>query len=102
MAAVNVRVIPARTVSEDNRLTRADYAAIDDRVSERVGYLCGRSRNYQPEAWEWVRLAWHAIGCDDRDLRDVELALIERQVDAICRYYRQGVVLHLTPWRVPS
>lgn len=90
MAAVNVRVIPARTVSEDNRLTRADYAAIDDRVSERVGYLCGRSRNYQPEVRSSGAMiaAWHAIGCDDRDLRDVELVLIEQQVDAICAHYR--------------
>lgn len=77
------------TVSvHDNRLGRADYAAIDDRLTERIGDLAQRTPGYQPQAWEWVRLAWHAIGCDERDLRDVELVLIGQQVEAICAHYR--------------
>ena len=60
---------------QDNRLTRAEYAAIDARLSERIGDLTKRTPSYRPAGWEWQRLAWHAIGCDDRDLRDVELVL---------------------------
>lgn len=77
---------------QDNRLTRAEYAAIDARLSERIGDLTKRTPSYRPAGWEWQRLAWHAIGCDDRDLRDVELVLIGQQVEAICEHY--GRLVH--------
>ncbi len=75
----------------DNRLTRDDYARVDDRLTERIGDLTRQltPNRYQPEAWEWVRLAHHAIGCTATDLREVELNLIDRQVQAICDHYRK-------------
>jgi hypothetical protein len=69
----------------DNRLTRVEYAAIDGRISAELDRLARSNPRYKPVAWEWERSAWHAIGCDSRDLRDVELTLIGQQVDALCQ-----------------
>lgn len=79
---------------QQTRLTAADFAAIDRRLTERLGDLVGWARThggaYEPHAHEWKRLAWNAIGCSEVDLRDTELANIAAQVEAICAYYRNG------------
>lgn len=80
---------------QQTRLTGADFAAIDQRLTERIGDLVAiwarnHPHHYQPHAHEWKRLAHHAIGCSEVDLRDTELANIAAQVEAICAYYRNG------------
>lgn len=74
----------------DNRLTAADYAAIDARLSDTLAEYCQSHPAFKPGAWEYKRQAWHAIGCSEYDLRNIELTLIGQQVEAICGFYCNG------------
>ena len=78
----------------DSRLTAEDYDRIDARLSERLGDLQRRRPAYRPFAHEWKRLAHHAIGCSEGDLRGVELSLIGQQVETVCSHFRHTA----TPW----
>lgn len=59
---------------DENRLTSEDRALIVGRMREVLAKF--GVRDYRP-TWADVptfeRLGWHAIGCDDRDLRQSEL-----------------------------
>lgn len=68
----------------DNRLTKEDEEAILARIAETVAHWQSLSTSGRidvgPAREALRRVAFHAIGCSEADLRDVEIAWIDEQV----------------------
>lgn len=67
-----------------NRLAAIDYDRMVERVSERITeWSTSTAALVASDILALTRLAYHAIGCCEADLRESELVAIDQLVDAL-------------------